>query len=448
LSIHLLPPESQDPQTGLHNRRSFLALLRRQIQQANDRQHKLALLVLDIDGFARINGAHGFDFGDKLLQHMGRQLMKVARKQDYAARIGSDRFALVLPRVMNAGHAELAVQKLYRLLDMPFQCDDKRLRMGVTIGVALCPMNATHAEFLLRHAEKALDTARLRGQRSAFSPEGLPTEGIAQFWDIELELDAALERGELSMHYQPKVRVSDLRPVGSEALMRWISPSRGFVPPDVFIPVAEQTGQIKKLTVWALNTALRQSAKWKHPWGPLSLSVNVPPELVAQHDLPDVVENAIKLWGDDHTQLMLEITERSLMDSGHSFAILSRIRELGVQVSIDDFGTGYSCLAYFKDIPVDELKIDRSFVSGLLTEPASAHVTGLIIDMAHRFGLSVAAEGVEDVATLEILQRSTCDTAQGYLCSKALPSPDMERWLASWPERAVQAWPGALGAGA
>ena len=173
----------------------------------------------------------------------------------------------------------------------------------------------------------------------------------------------------------------------------------------------------------------------------------MPPELVAQHDLPDLVENAVKLWGDGHTQLVLELTERSLMDSAHSFAILSRIRALGVEVSIDDFGTGYSCLAYFKDIPVDELKVDRSFVSGLLTEPASAHVTGLIIDLAHRFGLSVAAEGVEDAATLEVLQRSGCDTAQGYLFSKALPSADMERWLASWPERATQAWAGALGGG-
>ena len=424
----------EDALTGLHDRRNFLSLLRRHIGQANDRQYNLALLVLDIDGFSRINGAHGYAFGDQLLQHIARQLGTVARKQDYAARIGSDRFAMLLPRIMNAGHAELAVQKLYRLFDMPFQCEDKRLRVGVTIGVALCPLNATHAEHLLRLAEKALETARMRGQRSAFSPEGVPGDAVSQFWDIELELDSALERGELSMHYQPKLRTSDLRPIGAEALMRWNSPTRGFVPPDVFIPVAEQTGQIKKLTIWALNTALRQSGRWKHPWGAMSLAVNVPPELVAQHDLPDLVENAMKLWGHDDHRLVLEITERSLMDSEHSFAILSRIREMGVKVSIDDFGTGYSCLAYFKDIPVDELKVDRSFVSGLLTEPASAHVSTLIIDLAHRFGLSVAAEGVEDIETLQALHRSGCDSAQGYLFAKALASDDMERWLNGWSE--------------
>ena len=429
---------TQDELTGLCNRRNFLSILGRQITHANDRQNNLALLVLDIDGFARINGSHGFAFGDTLLQHIARQLTQVTRKQDHAARIGSDRFAMILPRIMNAGHAELAVQKLYRLFDLPFQSDDKRLRVGVTIGVALCPRNATHAEHLLRHAEKALELARLRGQRSAFSPEGLPADDITQFWDIELELDSALERGELTLHYQPKVRTSDMHPVGTEALMRWNNPRLGAVPPDVFIPVAEQTGQIKKLTIWALNTALRQSTRWKHPWGPLSLAVNVPAELVAQHDLPDLVENAVKLWGTDDTQLVLEITERSLMDSTHSFAILSRIRALGAKVSIDDFGTGYSCLAYFKDIPVDELKVDRSFVSGLLTEPASAHVSTLIIDLAHRFGLSVAAEGVEDTATLQVLQRSGCDTAQGFLFAKALESSELERWLNRWQPARIE----------
>jgi diguanylate cyclase (GGDEF)-like protein len=435
----------EDALTGLHDRRSFLSLLHRHIAQANDRQNNLALLVLDIDGFARVNGVHGYAFGDRLLQHIARQLNAVARRQDYTARIGSDRFALILPRVMNAGHAELAVQKLYRLFDLPFQCDDKRLRVGVTIGVALCPLNATHAEHLLRHAEKALEIARVRGERSAFSSEGMPGEEAPQFWDIELELDSAIERGELSMHYQPKLRTSDLRPIGAEALMRWTSPGRGNVPPDVFIPVAERTGQIKKLTIWALNTALRQSARWKHPWGTLSLAVNVPPELVARHELPDLVENAVKLWGHADHRLVLEITERSLMDSTHSFAILSRIREMGVKVSIDDFGTGYSCLAYFKDIPVDELKVDRSFVSGLLTEPASAHVSTLIIDLAHRFGLSVAAEGVEDVATLQALRRYGCDSAQGYLFSKALASQDMETWLNQWRDKAAAIDPGAPG---
>lgn len=421
---------SEDELTGLHNRRSFLSLLRRQINYANDRRSNLALVVVDVDGFARINGAHGYGFGDALLQHLAAQLGSVARKFDYIARIGGDRFALILPRIMNAGHAELAVQKLCRLLDVPFRSGEHQVRIAASIGVALCPAHATHPEYLLRQAEKAVETARLIGQRSAFAPDD-QEPGLSEFWDIEIELDGAIERGEMLMLYQPQVRIADRRPVGAEALMRWNSGARGLVSPEVFIPIAERTGQIKKLTIWALNTVLRQSAHWKHAWGELAVAVNVPAELVAQHDLPDLVENAMRLWGREDVQLVLEITERSLMDSRHSFEILSRIRALGAKVSIDDFGTGYSCLAYFKNIPADELKVDRSFVTGLLSDPASAHVSTLIVDLAHRFGLSVAAEGIEDEATLQVLRGIGCDVGQGYLFGKPLPAAEMERWLAA-----------------
>lgn len=430
---------TEDELTGLHNRRSFLSLLRRHIQYANDKQNNLALIVVDIDGFARINGAHGYEFGDMLLRHLARQLAIAARKYDYAARIGGDRFALILPRVMNAGHAELAVQKLYRLLDVPFRSGEHQVKLAVTTGVALCPAHATHPQYLLRQAEKAVDSARLLGLRCAIAPDDKPGEGLSESWDIEIELDGALERGEMVMEYQPQVRTSDLRPVGVEALMRWNHRSRGKVPPELFIPIAERTGQIKPLTIWAMNTALRQSSQWKHAWGELALGVNVPAELVAQHDLPDLVENAMKLWGKDDIQLVLEITERSLMDSRHSFGILSRIRALGAKVSIDDFGTGYSCLAYFKNIPADELKVDRSFVTGLLTDPASVHISTLIIDLAHRFNLSVVAEGVEDEATFQILRASGCDAAQGYLFGKALSSEAMEQWLNGEDPRAPTA---------
>ena len=181
-----------------------------------------------------------------------------------------------------------------------------------------------------------------------------------------------------------------------------------------------------------MNTALRQASEWTHPFGVLSVAVNVPADLVVQHDLPDLVENALKLWGREHIQLVLEITERSLVVAPeHSFNILSRIRAMGVKVSIDDFGTGYSCLAYFKNIPADELKIDKSFVSGLLEDAACAEITSVIIDLAHRFGLSVVAEGVEDEQTLRSLLQRRCDVAQGYLLGKAMPCDEFQRWLDS-----------------
>jgi diguanylate cyclase (GGDEF)-like protein len=421
---------SEDELTGLHDRRTFLLALRRQIGLANEKQSSLALLIVDIDGFAAINGTYGYEFGDKVLKFMALQLRQVARTQDYVARIGDNRFALILPRIMNRGHAELAVQKLFRLLDLPIESGQARVKVSVTVGVAMCPLHATHAEFLLRLAERSLLAARADGQHCQFPPDVDKDDSLSEFWDIEIELHGAVQRGEMHMHYQPKVGCMDHRPVGAEALVRWDSRSRGAVGPDLFIPVAERTGQIKALTIWAMNTALRQASEWKHPFGELSVAVNVPADLVVLHDLPDLVENALKLWGRDHVQLVLEITERSLVVAPeHSFRILSRIRDMGVKVSIDDFGTGYSCLAYFKNIPADELKIDKSFVSGLLKDAACAEITSVIIDLAHRFGLSVVAEGVEDEATLRVLQQRHCDVVQGYLFGKAMPCDAFQHWL-------------------
>ncbi|MBD8525802.1 putative bifunctional diguanylate cyclase/phosphodiesterase [Pseudomarimonas arenosa] len=420
----------QDELTGLAARRSFIATVRRQVTLANEHQLVLGLLVIDIDGFALINSAYGFEFGDAVLRHVAEQLRKVTRKRDYVARIGDNRFALLLTQLMNQGHAELAAQKVQRLLDLPFERGGQRLRIAVTVGAALCPGHATESEHLLRVAERYLHEARQRGLRLLFPPEQIELETLSEFWDIEIELGGASHRGELQMHYQPKLSLRDLRPVGAEALMRWQHRSRGMVPPSLFIPIAEKTGQIKPLTLWAMNTALRHASEWHHPAGSVSVAVNVPAEMVAQHDLPDLVENALSLWGKPHVQLVLEITERSLVaDPKHSFKILSSIRDMGVKISIDDFGTGYSCLAYFKDMQVDELKIDRSFVANLLTDRAAADITNLIIDLAHRFQLSVVAEGIEDMPTLEALSAVQCDVAQGYLFGKAMRSERFDQWL-------------------
>jgi len=425
---------AEDPLTGLHDRRAFMLALRRTVSVANEKQESIALMVVDVDAFAAINGIHGYEFGDKALRHLAEQLQQVARDKDYIARIGDDRFAVILPRIMNPGHAELAVQKLLRLLDSPFQAGEARVKLAVTIGTALCPLHATHAEYLLRLAERALHAARLAGRRSEFPAETGKDDVLTELWDLEMDLSGAVQRGEMKLLYQPKVRCSDGRPVGAEALMRWQHRSRGMVSPDVFIPIAERTGQIKPLTIWAMNTALRQAAEWKHSFGDLSVAVNVPADLVAQSDLPDLVENALKLWGKEHVQLALEITERSLVATPEqSFRLLSKIRDMGVKVSIDDFGTGYSCLAYFRNIPADELKIDKSFVKSLLTDPACAELSSVIIDLAHRFGLSVVGEGVEDEAVAGALRERGCDVAQGHLYGKAMETAAFQAWLDAQP---------------
>ncbi len=421
---------TDDELTGLHNRRNLFLTLRRQITYVNEKKSSLALLVADIDGLAAMNNAYGFEFGDKVLQHVALQLQQVARAHDFVARIGDDRFAIILPGIMNKGHAELAAQKLLRLLHLPFESNKARVKVGVTIGVALCPSHATHGDTLLRMAEQALVSAREAGEHLLFAPDANQNADRTEFWDLEIELAGAQQRGELAMHYQPKVDCATLKPIGAEALMRWNSRSRGLVPADLFIPVAERTGQIKALTLWAMNTALRQAGKWKHAFGKLSVAVNVPADLVVAHDLPELVQNALNLWHSDRVQLALEITERSLVVAPEvSFKVLSHIRDMGVKVSIDDFGTGYSCLAYFKNIPADELKIDKSFVTGLLEDPASAEITQLIIYMAHRFGMSVVAEGVENEPTLRALQERQCDVVQGYLVGKPMSNEAFQMWL-------------------
>ncbi len=419
----------EDELTRLANRRSFLLSLQRHVLLVNERKVNLGLLVIDVDSFAMINNAHGFAFGDRLLQHLAQQLRKVARSHDAVGRIGDNRFGLVLTGLMNGGHAELAVHKLQRLLDTPFEHGNAKVKISVSVGIALCPQHASQSDHLLRRAERSLATARATGQKYMFPTDGVD-DALSDLWDIEIELDSANALGELAMHYQPKVSMHDLRPVGAEALMRWRSSTRGNVSPDVFIPVAEKTGQIKKLTAWAINTALRHASEWVHPWETLSVAVNVPAEMVVQYDLPDLIENALSLWGRPQVGLVLEITERSLIgDPKQSFRILSQIREMGVKISIDDFGTGYSCLAYFKNIPADELKIDKSFIASLIEDSASAEITSLIIDLAHRFNLTVVAEGVEDELTFDALRSRGCDVAQGFLFSKALSSTDFGQWL-------------------
>ena len=417
-----------DALTGLCTRSSFLASLRGHIEGANADQTSLALLVVDVNGFAQINGAHGYDFGDEVLRHVASQLTVVARSGDHVARIGDNRFALILPHILNRGHAELAVRKINRMLEVPLHSGTSPMRVFVTTGIALCPRHASTVEHLLRQAESALSTARSNGESFRIAKE-MSGHDASDLWNLEMQLGNAIQRGELTMHYQPMVRLSDMHPVGVEALMRWNSPTLGEVLPDVFIPLAERSGQIKALTTWALNTALRQGNEWQHEWGQLFVAVNLPGAIATQRALAELVENALGLWGGDQIQLVLEISERSLLDREQGFSALMRIRALGVKISIDDFGTGYSCLAYFKDIPADELKIDKSFVAGMLTDRSSADITSLIIDLAHRFGLSVAAEGVEDEATLRQLKAIGCDVVQGYLLAKPMPSSELQTWL-------------------
>jgi len=419
----------QDSLTGLFDRDSFLCFLEWQMSLAAENQSRLGLLVIDIDHFARHNYILGYPNGDILLKYFALLLERIKRPDDYTARIGDNRFALVLLDLRNRGHAELAAVRLSRALEVPFQVEGKNVRVGATIGIGLCPDHALRAEDLVKCSERSLFVARRAGK-----PFWIPTQSgekaMADIWDLELDLERAVGQHQFVLYYQPKISITQGRLIGAEALLRWNHPERGLLSPMSFLGLAEEGGHMKSLTSWVLNTALRQSANWPGDWESLSVAINVSPTVVVHPDFPDILSSAIGLWRGKGLTVLVEITEQTLaLDTQQVFDILRDLQSMGIEVSIDDFGTGYSSLSYFKNIPAKELKIDQSFVRGLISDRADADIVHLIVDLAHRFRLRVIAEGVETPEILQALARLGCDGAQGYLIAKPMPQAKFKDWL-------------------
>lgn len=422
----------RDPVTGLYDRQQFLHILDSEVTEAGTHQVSLALLLVDIRQFSRINMRYGYTSGDTVLQAVANVLEQVRREGDQVARIGDDQFALVLPGILNSGHAELAAHKLQRLLDVPVPLDHDSVHCTASVGIALFPEHARGAEALLSTADEALQRAQQSGQTVCIA-HPLEEHEDSQNWDIEMALEDAIQKSEMRVYFQPKISLVSGKPVGAEALVRWKNDFRGVVGPSEFIPVAESTGFIRPLTDWMLNSALRLASEWEHPWGEQEVSVNIPTRILERSDFTDTVMSARDLWRSDNSRLCVEIVEQSFIENIEEvFCKLKQLRDEGVVVSIDDFGTGYSSLSYFRDIPADQLKIDQSFVFGLLKDRDNANIVELIVDLAHRFGLSVVAEGVEDAKTLSALKKMQCDIAQGYFVAKPLPAEEYRHWLANY----------------
>ena len=295
----------------------------------------------------------------------------------------------------------------------------------MNIGIALYPLQASNAEGLLRKAQLAAAAARARTARLQVFDESCSEEVLTP-WELGDAFAAALRSGELQVHYQPKLRIADARAVGVEALMRWIQDGRPVATPDVFIPLAEEAGLIQDTTWYALSNSLQQAAVCKG----LSVAVNITAGMLHHREFVEMVRSAVSAFSVKSGGLTLEITEGALIaDFNQATARLKQLRELGVRISIDDFGTGYSSLSYFKKIPADELKIDKSFVIGMLAEEADQRLVATIITLARQFKLDVVAEGVENQATLELLASMGCDYAQGYLFAPALNAEQLGVWL-------------------
>ena len=340
-------------------------------------------------------------------------------------RFGDARFCVVVRAIRNRGHALLAAEKLARAAEEAMTEAAVTIAPEINIGIALYPLQAADAESLLRKAQLAAAAVQKRAARLQVFDESC-TEQVLTPWELGDAFAEALRSGALQVFYQPKLRISDSRAVGVEALMRWLRDGRPVATPDIFIPLAEEAGLIQDTTWYALSNSLQQEVLRDA----LSVAVNITPGMLHHRDFVEMIRSAVSTWSVKNGNLTLEITEGALIvDFEQATKRLARLRDIGVRISIDDFGTGYSSLSYFKKIPADELKIDKSFVMGMLADESDQRLVETIITLARQFRLDVVAEGVENEQTLKLLAQMGCDYAQGYLFAPALSAERLGSWL-------------------
>jgi len=421
-----------DSLTDLPNRALLHERIATALGDAPDASRPLALLLIDLDRFKEINDAFGHERGDALLRQAADRLRGVVRAGDTVARLSGDEFAVLLPGADATGAARVT-DAIRAALDAPLPVDEHLLRVGASVGIVLAPAHGRDGATLLRRADMAMDAAK-RGRlgqalyepaQDQHSPERLALSGA---------LRDAIEQGALVLHYQPQVDLASGHVCGVEALVRWPHPERGLIPPDAFIPLAEQTGLIAPLTEWVLAEAIRQAREWQRAGLLLGVSVNLSMWNLHDPALPDRVAALLHAHGLAPAWLRLELTESALMaDTDRTMDVLARLAALGVHLAVDDFGSGYSSLAYLKKLPVDELKIDKGFVREMATDETDRAIVASTVGMGHALGLRVVAEGIEDQATWELLAGMGCDMAQGYYVARPLPPDALVRWLREAP---------------
>jgi diguanylate cyclase (GGDEF)-like protein/PAS domain S-box-containing protein len=427
----------RDALTGLPNRALLAERIERAIVTAARSRGQIALLFVDLDQFRLVNDSLGHQAGDALLRAVAERLANTVRHEDMLARLGGDEFVLLWDDVRTPADAAAAAQRVQAILARPFTVDGRTLSIGASIGISVYPTDAHDAATLLRNADAAMHAAKDAGRDMYrfYAPEfaTLAAERLA----LESDLRGALSRGEFVLNYHPVLRGvpgHGARIVGAEVLARWHHPVRGVVMPDDFVPVAEQSGLIRALGEWTLERSLAQAAAWQRRFGePLWFAVNVSSSELIQGDAYVApLRAALKANRIDGRWLELEVTERVLMSHlPETIETLRQVAALGVRVAIDDFGTGYSSLAYLRRLPIDKLKIDRSFLKELDTHPADAKIVQTIAAMAHGLGLLVAAEGVENAAQLERLRSLGCEEWQGHYFSEPLDAAAFEQLLAT-----------------
>jgi diguanylate cyclase len=426
-NLQLAHQATHDGLTGLPNRAHLQSELERRLDGPSI-ERPLALLLIDLDRFKEINDAFGHHCGDLLLQALAPRLRNIVADSGTAARIGGDEFAIILPGADGARAVRMA-EAILAALRQPIVIKGHALDVGASIGIALCPSQADDPIAIFQCADIAMYAAKRSRVGclvySANRPEFQPVR-VARIG----ELRRGIDQNQLLLHYQPKINLRTRAVEGVEALVRWLHPSDGLLPPDQFIELAEETGLIKPLTLWALHTALLQCRVWHQQGSALNMAVNLAADVVREPDLVEMVmailqsSDALPEW------LTLEITESAVMsDPKSARTMLGRLRNLGVRIAIDDFGTGYSSLGSLKDLPVDEIKINQSFVRGLTFDGPNAGIVRSVLDLGRNLGLKVVAKGAEDRETVELLESLGCECVQGFYFSKPLTPADFAAWL-------------------
>ncbi|WP_167759081.1 EAL domain-containing protein [Blastococcus sp. TF02A_35] len=427
-----------DPLTGLANRRRFIEEVEATVYGAGDRS--CALLMIDLDRFKEINDSFGHSVGDDLLCLVGPRLQQALRPGDLLARMGGDEFAVLLPDA-DAARAREVGEALGAALRDAFVLDGMPLHVDASIGIALCPDHGRDRSLLLARADTAMYAAK-RGRHGyeVWAPDGTPA--TRDRLETLEQLRTALDDDQLTTHYQPKLDLRTGRVTGLEALVRWNHPTRGMLYPDVFLPLAEQAGLMRRLALRVLERSLRDLQGWRAHGHDLSVAVNLSVSNLQDVALPEQVAMLLDAFAVPADALVLEITEDVLMaDAARSQQVMAGLRRLGVRLSVDDYGTGYSSLSYLRALPVDELKLDRSFVTHLTTDTRAAAIVRSTLQLSRDLGMSMVVEGVEDSASLAALREWGCDVAQGYHISRPMPAERVLGWLEA--QRAPAAAPGA-----
>lgn len=426
-----------DTLTGLPNRSAFMEYLEHLMTGAREGGTQLALLFVDLDHFKRVNDSLGHLVGDTLLRTVAARITASLRATDVVARFGGDEFMVLLPNISQRADVDEVAQKLLVAIEAPLHAEGRPLSVTASGGIALFPHDGDTAEALIKHADTAMYLAKARGRAQyRFFDAAMASSAYAALV-MEGELAQALERGEFELHYQPQVSARDGALVGAEALIRWHHPVRGLLQPGEFIPVAEQQRLMMAIGQWVLREAVRSAARW-HAMGlgvgPVAVNLSTMQFHAAGFN--DSVAQVLREEGVAGTLIELELTERMLMDDlGEVSAKLQRLSALGIRVSVDDFGTGYSSLGHLKELPIDKMKIDRSFVRDLPGDRGSAAITRAIVQMARSLGITAIAEGVETETQRAFLADNGCDELQGELISKPLPKAEFEAWVAAWRVR-------------